>query len=270
MKRFNLILCGVILIGICGCGNKQIETVKEGIDNYQEESIYKNNFPSLEWKCDIPLQDIIDFSEFDTKFITKDGDLFEFSYNQLFSNEKYCKKIDSNMKFTRFLNGAIETTANKIYGYSEGKFIEKLSAWTGAYDYNVYEKYPNSFLFSKVNDRSSYDINYQYAVVKNNIVYDINWDSLKLTEIDRLADDEEYIGSYYQILKTNKNFYNYNIINNEECKKYADIECKYGLSRIDEISDLYDEIYYFNGKKIIFKNDLNNIYFFDYTTPLGG
>ena len=55
-----------------------------------------------------------------------------------------------------------------------------------------------------------------------------------------------------------KNFYiiKENIINEEECKKYADIKCKieYYLSKSNILSEYYKEVLYIDSSTIITKN----------------
>lgn len=100
------------------------------------------------------------------------------------------------------------------------------------------------------------------VIVKDNKAYKVIWKdpySQKLTfngleELFTLDEQESFV-SGDKILQTTKNYYEYIIINKKECDKYADVECKYGLSRIDDVSDIYDDILYFDGYVMFLKND---------------
>ena len=71
--------------------------------------------------------------------------------------------------------------------------------------------------------------------------------------------DENVIGLEGKTFKTDKGFYKIGATNKEECEKYEDIERKEGIVKIEDISKHYEDIEYYNGNYIIFKND-NNIY----------
>lgn len=268
MNKMSKILISVIIVLVLtGCNNKTNSNLNNETNNNidKSESLnnkndIKNKYQKFEWKCDIGLSDIKDISGFKSMFITNDGKLYEFSLDRPFSNEKYCKKIDTDKRFVRFINGTIITDENKIYAYTDNnEFVERMSGWTGGFDYSLFDKYDNLILFSK------FGINHDYAIVEDKevsiIKYEIEHYPNTYTEsIGFLNSDEEYIGGFYRILKTTKNYYVYGEINEEECNKYVDIKCEYGLKRVEEISNQYDNILYYNGKFIIFKDDLNNIY----------
>ncbi|MBE5806552.1 MAG: hypothetical protein E7313_07620 [Clostridiales bacterium] len=269
MKR-NIVLFFMMIIIITGCSsNSAINNGKSNISDSQNEiniseEKLKSQYGSMEWKCSVPLNNISDISGFDHMFITKNGDLYLFSFTQLFSSTNdYCKKVDSDYKFERFINGAIVTIDNKLLAYHNGNFVERMVGWTGAFDYSKFDQYSNMILFSK-----NFDPNQNYAVVEGKEVFELNniYDNeyvpigVNKVKIGQLNNTENYVGGYYQIIKTTENYYMYSIINKEQCDMYADVECEYGLKRIDDISDEYENILYYNGKYIIFKDDINHIY----------
>lgn len=268
MKKIIIFL--ICCICLTGCSsNPTANSSKSNVSdpsnniNISEQNL-KSKYSSMEWKCSVPLNDISDISVFDHMLITKDGDLYLFSFTQLFSSTNdYCKKVDSDYKFKRFINGAIVTVDNKLLAYHNGNFVERMVGWTGAFDYSKFDQYSNMILFSK-----NFDPNQNYAVVEGKEVFElINiYDNEYVTigvdkvKIGQLNNTENYVGGYYQIIKTTENYYMYSIINKEQCDMYADVECEYGLKRIDDISDEYENILYYNGKYIIFNNDMNHIY----------
>lgn len=268
MKKIIIFL--ICCICITGCSNNSaINSDKSNISDSQndinigEEKI-KSKYSSMEWKCSVPLNNISDISGFDQMFITNDGDLYLFSFTQLFSSTNdYCKKVDSDYKFKRFINGTIVTADNKLLAYYNNNFIERFGGWTGAFDYSKFDRYSNMILFSK-----NFDPNHNYAVVEGKEVFElINiYDNeyvpigVNKVKIGELKNTEDYIGGYYQIIKTTENYYMYSIVNEERCNMYADVECEYGLKRIDDVSNEYKNILFFNGKYIIFKDDLVHVY----------
>ena len=76
-----------------------------------------------------------------------------------------------------------------------------------------------------------------------------------------LQSDEKFIGGYGDVIKTDKNYYYSDIVNQDELNKYEDAEREYGFLRMESVSDAYEEIQYYNGDKIIFKDDNEYVYY---------
>lgn len=239
----------------------------------------KNKYNKIEWISDVPLSEIkcikyngmVDIQP--NMFITKSGELYEFSTQKIYSNEQVCKKIDTDIKFDRFHLFAndrdlsiIISLDNKYYYYYDGKFQN--------YSYII-----NSSLLHKINDEHknnfglydmgqiSYDI---YYYIEGNNVYEYklkytnngNKELVSETIIDTLPENENFVSLEGRIIKTNTSFYKIGIKNQEECNKYEDITPIYGLVKLENISSEYDKISYFNGNYIIYKDDPKNLYIY--------
>ena len=63
-------------------------------------------------------------------------------------------------------------------------------------------------------------------------------------------------------IKTDKSYYKLGIKNQEECNKYEDVEPVFGLVKLEQISNDYKLIKYFNGNYIIYNDDPNNLYIY--------
>ncbi len=268
MKKLVFTLIMVFLLSGCiNEGKKTTDSIEDDSvrDVNLENIISKHHYKKYDFICEISTEDIKDYSGFDNMFLTKDGELYEWSL-QTFTNETNCKKVDTKIKFSRFINGTLVGYDEKLYDYQD-KIIKKgAPEGTGSLNTNIYDKYSDMFLFSRnysVSD-NSFDANHRYAIVKDNIVYETIFTSdndISLFQIGEIPKDEITIGMYYNILKTNKNYYYYSVINREQCNKYADIECEFGLMRFNEISDIYEELQFYSPSGfIILKSEPNVIY----------
>lgn len=97
-------------------------------------------------------------------------------------------------------------------------------------------------------------------------MYDIsnfNYKCISNTIIDTIPEGETFIELEGEIIKTDKAYYKIDIKNEEECKMYIDVKPVYGLIKIDDISSDYDNIKYFNGSYIIYKDDMENLYIYN-------
>lgn len=260
-----LLLFFCLLLTGCDSSNTNgyVNNIVNNQTNDNEEIDIGGKYESFEWKCSVILDDIINFSGFDNKFITKDGELYNYSFDQLFTNNDYCKKIDTTYKFKRFINGSIVTTDNKSLAYVDGKLIENYG-WTGGFDYELLKLHNDLFELHRNNGILDLAGISYYGYNDGNKVILYNYNVNKIEEKYELSDGEEFVEGYYHIFKTNKKYYYNSIINKEECNKYADVECKYGITPIDDINKVYDKIYYFNGKILIYNHDKNHVYMYRY------
>ena len=74
--------------------------------------------------------------------------------------------------------------------------------------------------------------------------------------------NEQIMSLEGKVFKTDKAYYKIGIINQEECNKYEDVKCEEGFLKIEDISNDYKNIEYFNGNYIIYKGD-TNLYIYD-------
>jgi len=273
LKKIKFIFILMVLFFICSCSSnkKSVESTDENYDKENEfinELLVRNNSNRYDWNCEVSLNDIKDISVFSNMFISDDGILYEFSLIGEYSTTKNnCLKIETDKKFEKFINGSIISNDKKIYGYFDGEFVERMYGWTGAFNYDLFDYNENVVVLNL-----GLDSNPKYGVVKDNKIFSydtnsFNSDDIKSEkELYTFSSDESFVGIYGSYIKTNKAYYKYGIINKNECDKYVDIECEYGIVKDELVSNLYDEIYYINNHYFILKNDLNYIY----TDSFGG
>lgn len=263
-----------------------------GIDNYvkhlesleEKNNKYKTKYQKYEWKCDVSMKEIKTIKDngmMDIQpklFITKNGDLYQFSLEKKFSNEQNCKKYETEIKFDHFFIypndrdlSVIVGNNNKYYSTNDNKELVEFCAEHCAYAYkksvsDMDKKYPNSYgkwIFNSSNG----DFFDRLFYLKDNKIYTYDYqvgDTFKVLgekEYSSLPDDELFVSIEGRIIKTSKAFYKIGIINQQQCSQYEDVDCVEGLLKLDEISNHYNDIDYFNGNYIIFKND-NNIYIY--------
>lgn len=251
-----------------GC-DKRTDNTEESQKISEDNSVLKQlsqDYKEYEWKCDVALNEIKEVGN-QSLFITNDGELYQYSLDKIFSNEKYCKKLETELKFNRFFDSLVATQNNELYEVNIiGGTInfEKLESYHSIV--KTLKKYSNNFfIFHRAYKPYGFDsMTCDYTIVDNKIVYSIicgdgNNNILK-SELGKLSDDESFISSSGNIIKTSKNFYYNSILNREECDKYVDIKCNYGLVKITDMSKIYDDVYYFNGLNLILKSRTNTLY----------
>lgn len=247
MKKINLIetICLLaLLVLICGCENSNInkEILKES-GYYFSSSI----------KCD-EIKEIGYFGAYsqlvegEKYFVTKDGSLYELNLHQLFSNNKNCIKVDyGNNNISHVVgNDFYDKDYNLIYTSSGKKIIsvEEFKNEKG-WDYSSYD-------FKDEFDYVSSPDGYELYYIKNHTVFWYDWNN-KENEIYEIPSNETILGFYGNLIKTDKNYYIYQIINREECKKYADIDCKYNYLKLN-FDEIKDNIIFISDVFLIDKN----------------
>ena len=104
----------IVIVGIKNINDKKSLNQSITEQNELEQNKHKEN--KYEWKSDISIDDIIDVDYYFRGFITKSGDLYLYSQNKLFSNEKHYKKVDTEIKFIRFIDTAgVLSNDGKLY-----------------------------------------------------------------------------------------------------------------------------------------------------------
>ena len=259
-----IIICLTLCICLCGCDNNKNNTQNnESINTSKEEFFELENLSGISKKdvvCE-EIKDIIDFSFYDNLFITKDGKLYEISFNKIFTNNKNCKQVESGNIFVKFIKGGILDNENNIYYYNSDKQLEK-------FDFHV--GYPTMPYLVGINQEDYINISAaivstkeHYFYTKNNKVYlykDLILDDKTLIEepIFTFDNDETIEYSIDGTIKTNKKIYIFSskITNEKECQKYADVDCIYkdNFYELDntELSKQYENIYFYksSGERI--------------------
>ena len=236
MKKRIILLIIFIAFFITGCGDKannnDINNNKQNNQTEQKEEAYElNNFQKVKINCP-ELINAADFSLYDSLFITKDGRLFQISYDLKYMNGTNCKEVESEKTFVRFIKAGILDSNNDIYHYNDNDGLAKYNASIG----NI--KMPNYIveqLSSKIYQNIIFaplyiDDNYFYYNSDKKAVYQYILDSVKLNDDPILVLDSDEEIEYFTTggIKTNKNYYEYGrqIINREQCEKYADFKCE--------------------------------------------
>lgn len=247
------------------------------ITNKEYLDLEKIKYSKIEWISDIPLSEIKSIKdngmmEIQPKmFITKSGELYEFSTQKKYSNEQVCKKINTDVKFDRFNLFAndrdlsiIISTDNQYYYYQDGKFKNYFTNDSTLLR-KINNEHPNNYGYWQ-GGSTDYDI--YYYIEENNIYeykLDVTTDKHKFvsdTIIDTIPENENFVSLEGRIIKTDRSYYELGIKNQEECNKYEDVEPVFGLVKIEDISNEYNKISYFNGNYIIYKDDSKNLYIY--------
>lgn len=148
-------------------------------------------------------------------FITDDGSLYHFSFRKRFSsNNLHYKKIETDLKFVKFIDGFFVGTDNKIYDY----------------DYDT-SSIINPDTDSELNGEDLSKVFYvggklRYCKISGNRIY-----SLSDNECVYTFANETIEFAIDNTIKTDKGIYRIfeNCINETEVNKYADVEPIYGI-----------------------------------------
>ncbi len=215
-KKFSLfILCGIILFYVCGCdkNNSDIKTKDLKIDNLRKMSIV----------CD-ELKDIIDLSLDSEYFITKNGELYELNTRQLFSNDKNCRKVNTNIKISKFYRTYVLSSDNELYNITNNSlsladknetFLDEIIMIDKTLRPNLFRGGDNIYYYKDKNIYSTDKIDKYHYNISDTVVISLD-------------EDEDVIYVIDNTIMTTKRIFSYEtkIINQEECNKYVDIECK--------------------------------------------
>lgn len=280
MKKISLVLlCGVILLGVCGCNKKdKINVENDSYLNYSSLSQYaKSQYakqPVLyhdSYKINCPeLTENSIISNFNGEFFITNNNVYQLNYEQVYSNEKNCKLIGNIKEGTKpiiFDNHTIVDNKKNEY-YISWEKNEKgdyyiLEPYTNIYehferfDINLElvsaQKYSNGnfgetydIITYTQNGLFAYYIDGTYNEEKKYYSYKINVDNIN---------NERIIKLYGSTIKTDKAFYEINKrkTNKEQCEKYADVKCEYEyyLKQNKILTKYYNEIMNITEGRII-------------------
>ncbi|MFR5857580.1 MAG: hypothetical protein ACLUFU_07230 [Bacilli bacterium] len=264
MKKISLLLlCGVILLGVCGCNSYLNDS---SLSQYAKQQVlyngsYKINCPELTENSII--------SNFNGEFFITNNNVYQLNYEQVYSNEKNCKLIGNIKEGTKpiiFDNHTIVDNKKNEY-YISWEKNEKgdyyIEAKTNIYqhferfDINLElvsaQKYSNGnfgetydIITYTQNGLFAYYIDRTYNEEEKYYSYKINVDNIN---------NERIIKLYGSTIKTDKAFYEINKrkTNKEQCEKYADVKCEYEyyLKQNKILTKYYNEIMNITDGKII-------------------
>lgn len=221
-KKISLfILCGIVLLGVCGC---VFEKETDGsVDTTYNCSILNN------------VNMTINNYDGNIYAITNDGKLYEFGN---YSDGTNCKKVDSNLKFTKIINDNLVDDQNKLYKIYQRE-IKKVESYND--DYKRFIDDINIIKTHRINIDESNGKNI-YAVLKNDgIIYLDNNETYISFNNEKILDFSQENDNFITWIKTNKAYY-IRRVKDKKCNEYDDIECEYEFQKDEELTKQYDEI----------------------------
>lgn len=258
------------MILVSGCSNNvsvknNNKNDKDKITQTEKRVIDKMSF-TYKWDCEVPLNKIKDISTIGMNFISDDGVLYEFNLDKKYSTTgSHCRKVNIDVSFEKFICNGIISSDKKIYLQNGKNYVDisnetRIQGWVMGFPYDLYDYNENIIILNIAS------VDTKYGIVEDNKVYEYETGSSSSDYIGKgkklytFSDDETLVGIYGSYIKTNKAYYVYGATNKNECEKYADIGCEYGIVKDKTLSDAYDEIYYMNNYYLIMKSDYNKLY----------
>ena len=200
--------------------------------------------------------------------ITEDGDIYELSLSQEYSNHSNCKKADFSGQVSAILdNKIIRAKDNQLYylaSSSNTTPYSLVSATDSSYEiYSLlfqdlavrkivtvdqgtgvyYALKTDGNIYKLVISRQDTQSNYQ--LVSSEVVYS---EDTYGTILDFNFSNQSPSTTY---IRTKNKIYRMRKTNAEECEKYADVECKYSLKEDDVLAKYQDKILGYNGSFLI-------------------
>lgn len=251
--------------------------------NCYDSECLNMSFEENKFVCDIDYNNIKDFQS--NYFVTKDNEIYDISYYELYSNNQNCKKatIDTNIKAIK--GEYVLDNNNKLYTLGQD---EKNSTILLKYDYlGPWKKIINDIMNNDnihniLNITGDYSKNEIYALIlksDNNIyklIYKENLDNAVFDKEELYKSLEEYgnvkhinlsnfyIGSSGKDYKledntiinivSDKGYYYLDEVKTDECSKYKDIECKLELKE-SEIYKKFSKDIKFIGQQYTILSD---------------
>ncbi len=221
-------------------------TLMEYIKTHESPVLY---FVSKELKCDA--LDNIKLLTSD-RLITKDNEIYDISFDKLFSNNQNCKKIETNINISNIRDGFIFSKDNKFYNISDFEEV-------GMPDYLQIYLLDKNIIKIIESDYDEINGKINLLVFKNNNIYKqtYNLNSANGNRIITFENEELYksleeygnikyitfephlytnsdknIQLWKSTIKTiisDKGYYYLNEVKTDECTKYVDIECEFEL-----------------------------------------
>lgn len=235
MKKTYIFLF-IILLSVLALGCEKKQTT--GVEN-------DNNLNSSEMENYVKISNVncpeLNVAKEVSKnyFVGQDGYLYEYSLNELFSStNKNCSIVDTNGKYMKGFSGGLVYDEDD-YGYilEDIKYDKNIFTIEKSYEHEKNREYfiKKSFPNSKLQLFLITDFG---IIVEDNKIYDVRFDlgggssEKKVINFDytnEILNIYETQHSYEAFYVETNNLYfacKKEIINNQECEIYADIECK--------------------------------------------
>lgn len=200
---------------------------------------------------------------------TKDGNFYEISLGQKYSNDENCKKIDFTNQVTATFDSSIIRSSNSKLYYTPSQ--TSATAYTEVTpndnSYQIYSLLLNDATITKVitidsgtglyyvlkTDGNVYsytitrpDYNSSYTITDTKVIY--SKEAYKGNIIDFNYDKSSKSKNY---LITDNNYYRMKATNQKECSKYADVECNYKLQEDTVLNENKNRLLYFGSSMLI-------------------
>lgn len=240
------------------------------------------SFEESKFICDIDYNNIKDFQS--DYFVTKDNEIYDISFYDLYSNNQNCKKREIDIDIKNIQDYYIFSKDNKIYNirdleeqhitdysliYLADKDIIKIIDSDYNIDYDNYSKLPvivfkNNNLYKQIyNLQSYYDSKgggkatlekeeiYKSLEEYGNIKY-INFSNYYTSNSgkDYQLEDNTIIN-----IVSDKGYYYLDEVKTDECTKYKDIECKLELKESEIYKKFSKDIKYIGQQYTILSDN---------------
>ena len=266
-KYFRIIFLLLFICVLAGCDKSNDNSLipEQGITNTKcsinsQEFFWNHNIDSF--VC----PELSDIAYSGSNFFINDkGELYEFSSKLYSTTNTNCRKVDTEIVFVNVIRNTLISRDGNLYSFYDSNLerisdeeIEKGPALYGLDQMNI-ELYNlnNDISWLKILN-STYWHDGTYVYPKNNKLYQVtygyNTNTIKEELLHTFEDDEKIISRPNGYIITNKNYYQYGKINEEECSKYEDIECEYGLVVVDSVENCANEIIYVSDNIIVSKD----------------
>ena len=209
---------------------------------------YKTTFT---YKCDA-LKDVkYSISMYPLTFITNNNEIYILSEDK-FIDETNCKMVIDNVKFTD--GNLVITNDNKYYEIDDYEVEEIEMYEIDLTDPMAGINYNYVYALNLINENIDFDRvtkYFEYSYIEDGILYvedDVYYKGGKKSEYN--INKEKIIDYYIDInkeknhnsIKTDRAYYISELLNEAECRNYAEIECIYGMVEHKYLTQHYDEI----------------------------
>lgn len=230
------------------------------------------SFEENKFICDIDYNNIKDFQS--DYFVTKDNEIYDISFNELYSNNQNCKKREINIDIKNIQDYYIFSKDNKVYNIRDLE-EQRITNYSQIYlaDKDIKRIISLDYSNSKI----------LVIVFKNNNlykqIYNNDYSNNKVTlEKEEIYKSLEEYGNIQEIVTSNyytsnsgkdyqledntittiisdKGYYYLDEVKTDECSKYKDIECKLELKESEIYKKFSKDIKYIGQQYTILSDD---------------
>ena len=262
---------------------RNAKTLMEYIRTHSASMYFEEKFV-----CDIDYNNIKDFHSY--YFVTKDNEIYDISFYDLYSNNQNCKKatIDTNIKAIK--GEYVLDNNNKLYTLQQDEknsTILKECDYLGSWGKIINDIMNNGNIHNVLDITSDYSKNEIYALILKNdnnlykLIYKVKGvypdEYIELEKEELYKPLEEYgnikhidlsnfysgsSGKDYQLedntittIISDKGYYYLDEVKTDECSKYKDIECKLELKESEIYKRFSKDIKYIGQQYTILSDN---------------